>query len=77
MSSCQSVVLSVCSTLSYRLFPSSWPSVCVGIPGGLEAVIYAVCHSLSVFCTDDSLALLKIDMKNAFNECNYILFQLC
>jgi len=42
----------------------------VGIPGGLEAAIHAVRHSLSVLGNDNSLALLKIDMKNAFNECN-------
>ena len=42
----------------------------VGIPGGLEAAIHAVRHFLSLFGTDDSRALLKIDMKNAFNECN-------
>ena len=42
----------------------------VGIPGGLEAAIHAVRHSLSQFGNDDSLALFKIDMKNAFNECN-------
>ena len=42
----------------------------VGIPGGLEAAIHAVRHSLSQFGNDEPLALLKIDMKNAFNECN-------
>ena len=40
----------------------------VGIPGGLEAAIHAVRHSLSQFGNDDSLALIKIDMKNVFNE---------
>ena len=42
----------------------------VGIPGGLEAAIHAVRHSLAELGNDESLALLKIDMKNAFNECN-------
>ena len=44
----------------------------VGIPGGVEAAIHAVHHSLSQF--DESLALLKIDMKNAFNERNRLAF---
>jgi len=35
----------------------------VGIPG---AAIHAVHYSLCVLGNDDSLALLKIDMKNAF-----------
>ena len=42
----------------------------VGIPGDLEVAIHAVHHSLSQFGNDESLALLKIDMKKAFNECN-------
>jgi len=40
----------------------------VGIPGGLEAAIHAVRHSISKLGNDESLALLKIDMKNAFNR---------
>jgi len=33
----------------------------------LEGAIHITCHFISV---DDSLALLKVDMKNAFNECD-------
>ena len=42
----------------------------VGIPGGLEAAVHAVHHTLSLFGIDDFSALLKIGMKNVFNECN-------
>jgi len=42
----------------------------VGIPGGLESAIHIVRHLISVHGADDSLALLKVDMKNAFNECD-------
>ena len=42
----------------------------VGIPGGLEGAIHIIHHFISVHGDDDSLALLKVDMKNAFNECN-------
>jgi len=42
----------------------------VGIPGGLECAIHTTRHFLSVHGADDSLALLKADMKNAFNECS-------
>ena len=37
---------------------------------GLEVAIHAVHHSLSVLGNDNSPALFKIDIKNAFNECN-------
>ena len=46
----------------------------VGIPGGLEGAIHAVHHALSQWGGDESLALLKIDMKNAFNECSRTAF---
>ena len=46
----------------------------VGIPGGLEGAIHAVRHALSQLGGDESLALLKIDMKNAFNECSRTAF---
>ena len=42
----------------------------VGIHGGLECAIHATCRFLSFHGDDDSLALLKVDMKNAFNECS-------
>ena len=42
----------------------------VGIPGGLEGAVHISRHFISVHGDDDSLALLKVDMKNAFNECN-------
>ena len=46
----------------------------VGIPGGLEGAIHAVRHALSQLGGDESLTLLKIDMKNAFNECSRTAF---
>ena len=42
----------------------------VGIPGGLEGAIHITRHFISTHGADDSLALLKVDMKNAFNECD-------
>jgi len=35
----------------------------VGISGSLEAAVYAVHHSLCLLGSDDSLALLNIDIK--------------
>ena len=55
MSSCQSVVLSVCLILSYG-------QVGAVVPGGF---IHSIHHSISVLGSYDSLALLKLDMKNA------------
>jgi len=55
-------VLSVCLTDFF--LPHI--QVGVGIPGGLEAAIQAVRHSLSVLGTDDSLALLNIYI---YEEC--------
>ena len=49
----------------------------VGIPGRLEAAIHTVCHSLSVLGTDDLLAFLEIDVKDAFNDCNRTFFLDC
>jgi len=45
-----------------------------GIPGGLECAIHATCHFLSLHGADDSQALLKVCMKNAFNECSHHAF---
>jgi len=42
----------------------------VGIPGGLETAIHATRHYISQHASDSTFALLKIDMKNAFNECS-------
>jgi len=49
----------------------------VRIQGGLEAAIHGVCCALSQLGDNDSLALLKIDMKNAFNECSRSLSGSC
>ena len=46
----------------------------VGIPDGLEATVH---NTLSILGTDESLALLKIDIKNAFNEYNHTSFLDC
>ena len=46
----------------------------VGIPGGLETAIHATRLYIIQHASDSSLGLLKIDMKNAFNECNHSLF---
>jgi len=42
----------------------------VGIPGGLEAAIHGTRHYILQNASDPNFALLKIDMKNAFNEWN-------
>jgi len=42
----------------------------VGIQGGLEGAIHITRHFISAHSDDDSFALLKVDMKNAFNECD-------
>jgi len=49
----------------------------VGIPGGLEAAIHATRHYISQNASDSTFALLKIDMKNAFNECSHRAFFAC
>ena len=46
----------------------------VGIQGGLEGAIHTVHCALSELGSDESLALLKIDMKNTFNECSHTAF---
>ena len=46
----------------------------VGIPGGLETAIHVTRHYIYQHASDSSLALLKIDMKNAFNECSRTAF---
>ena len=40
-------------------------------PQQLQCMLHTVCHSLSQFGDNESLALLKLDMKNAFNECSH------
>ena len=49
----------------------------VGIPGGFEGAIHISRHFISTHGADDSLALLKVDMKNAFNECDRSAFFTC
>jgi len=46
----------------------------VGIPGGLENAIHIVYCFISVHSADDSYALFKVDMKNAFTECDHSAF---
>jgi len=48
----------------------SYGQVGVGIQGGLEGAIHITHHFISAHSDDDSFTLLKIDMKNAFNECD-------
>ena len=38
--------------------------------GGLEAAIHSIRLFVAHHCDDPDLALLKVDMKNAFNECS-------
>ena len=46
----------------------------VGIPGGLETAIHVTHRFITQHASDSSLGLLKIDMKNAFNECSHSAF---
>ena len=46
----------------------------VGIPGGSETAIHVTCHYIYQHTSNSSIALLKIDMKNAFNECSRTAF---
>ena len=42
----------------------------VGISGGLEAAIHVTRRYIFQHASDSTIALLKVDMKNAFNECS-------
>ena len=46
----------------------------VGIPSCLESFIHTTCHFVSCCGSDSSLDLLKVYMKNAFNECDHSAF---
>jgi len=59
-------VLSCCSPITPLYFSPIWS----GIPGRLETAIHVTCHYITQHVSDSSLGLLKIDMKNAFNECS-------
>jgi len=70
----------LCCHFVHPLLPDTFlpcGQIGVGIPGGLEGAIHAVRHALSQFGNDESLALLKIDMKNVVNECSCIVFLSC
>ena len=63
------VVLVVRSRLPEVFLP--FGQVGVGISGGLEAAIYSVCLFWpTMHCDDPDLALQKVNMKNAFSQCN-------
>jgi hypothetical protein len=42
----------------------------IGTPNGTEVIVYAANYLLETKCDDESLALLAIDFKNAFNNIN-------
>jgi len=60
--------LIVCPSLPDVFLP--YGQVGIGIPGGLECAVHITRCFLSLHSDDDSLALLKVDMKNAINECS-------
>ena len=41
----------------------------VGVKGGLEAAVHGLRKLITDLGEDDTLCCIKIDMKNAFNEC--------
>jgi len=68
----------LCCLAVYRYLPSvfflPYGQVGVDIPGGLESAIHIVHRFISVHSADDSFALLKVDRKNVFNECDHSAF---
>ena len=63
---------SVCSRLVDLLIP--YGQVGVAVKGGLEATIHNTCCCLQQHDDNPDLCLLKLDMRNAFNECNRSVF---
>ena len=61
-----------CSAVRHRLPVLLLPcgQVGVGIRGGLEAAVHSLWSFLEDHGGNEELCLLKIDMKNAFNECS-------
>ena len=55
------MLLAVRPSLPHIFLP--YGQVGVGIPGGLESAIHVTHHFVSLHGGDDSLALLKVDMK--------------
>ena len=60
--------LIICPSFPDTFLP--YGQVGVGIPEGLECAIHVTRRFLSLHGADDSLVLLKVNMKNAFNECS-------
>jgi len=60
--------LTVRPSLPHIFLP--YGQVGVGISGGLESAIHTTRHFVSCHGSNSSLGLLKVDMKNAFNECD-------
>ena len=64
--------LTVRPSLPHLILP--YGQVGVDIPGGLVGAIHITRHYISVHGADNLLVLLKIDMRNAFNECDHSAF---
>ena len=52
----------------------SYSQVGVGIKGGLEAAVHGLPKILEDCCHDEELGCVKVDIKNAFNECHRVSF---
>ena len=65
-----------CSAVRPRLVDILLPygQVGVGVKGGQEAAIHATCCCLHHYVSNPDLCLLKLDMRNAFNECDRSVF---
>ena len=67
------VLLFALPSLMFSYLTESW----CWYSWGIECAIHATHCFLSLYGDDDSLALLKVDMKNAFNDCSRHAFFAC
>ena len=56
----------------------SYGQIGVGVKGGLEAAIHGLCKLIMDESENDDFCCIKVDMKNAFNECRpfFVVFKM-
>ena len=67
------LVSNLCCSSVHALLPDIFipeGQLGVGVRGGLEAAIHACRYTISQLCHKEDLCMLKVDFKNAFNECD-------